>query len=116
MSHFVEGAMVARMAEVVSRRRREMDTAMSLLDEMLQDLKLPGLEFANEEDMPGHPLGDLIVEAFGEVGDFPALRNLNPWNLHRGENHLIVEDAVLDAETERYLNLRSQFIRRYQIW
>lgn len=65
MGYFTEGMMIARMAEVVVKRRKPEDTAMGLLDEMLGDLGLPGAEFADCEDSdPDHPLGALLKEAF----------------------------------------------------
>lgn len=105
--------MLARMAEVACRRRRPTDTATSLLDEMLLDLDLPGAEFSNDEDMPGHPLGDLIAEAFGDGQSFRTLQSVNIWNIHRGEDHVIVDDATLEMERDRYFALLRKFNARY---
>ena len=113
MGYFTEGAILARMAEVAVRRRLPEDTASSLLDEMLIDLDLPGAEFGGDEDLPGHPLGDLIVEAFGGGQAFPSLKSVNIWNIHRGEDHIVVDDDTLEQERDRYFALLRQFRARY---
>lgn len=113
MGYFCEGAALARMAELVVRRRLPDDTALGILDEMLSGMDLPGAEFAANEDFPGHPLGDLIVEAFGQGQSFPTLSSLNPWKLYRDGGHVVVNDETLERERDYYFVILRKFTGRY---
>lgn len=114
--------MLARMALVVTRRRLPEDTALGLLKEMLDELGIPGIEFANQENWPGHPLGDLIAEAFGHGRKFPILASLNPGHPpnyrdpHSGD-HGDGEpwsQEQEDAETEAYYIVLDRFSEHFK--
>jgi hypothetical protein len=78
MDYRIEGLMLARMAKIAYDRRKPNDTAIAILEEMIVDLGIAGVSFQNLEDWPGHPLGDLIAEAFGRGRKFPILAAISP--------------------------------------
>ena len=114
--------MLARMALVVSKRRRPEDTALGLLKEMLDDLGIPGVEFSSQENWPGHPLGDLIAEAFGDGRKFPVLATINPAHPpdykdpHSGDHGdgMPFTQEMEDAETEAYYLVLDRFTDHFK--
>lgn len=124
MGYFTEGGLLAHMAILVVKRRRPEDrSALELLAEMIDPLGLPGAEFANNENWPGHPLGDLICEAFGDGQKFPILASINishPTDYkdrHTGDHSdgVPFTQEQEDAETQAYYLILDRFKERFHL-
>lgn len=100
-NHAIGRAFVA-CAVMADKRRREGETALEILDEAADATEVRGMDAEfDDATMLGEPFCDLIIEAFGDPGDFKASYE---------------DDDESEAAYERFYDGPYQaFRKRYQL-